>query len=130
MRLLYKVNNKELGVVMVKRDGSYEYVVNKNMRGGVGEVKIEHLLTPDELYNKGRLFARITINSGSSIGYHIHEGEMESFYIVSGTAKISDNEIDLEVGEGDTVLTKNGMGHSVESIGNNALVMIALIVFD
>ena len=115
---------------MVKRDGSYEFVVNENMRGGTGTVKIENLLTNDELYNKGRLYARITVNVGSSIGYHVHEGEMETFHIISGCGKISDNGTDVIVNAGDTLYTKSLSGHSVECIGDVPLVMIALIIFE
>ena len=114
---------------MIRRNGSYETVVNEKMRGGEGTVKIENLLTKEELYEKGRLFARITINPGSSIGAHVHEGEMETFHIINGSAKISDNGKDIIANVGDTILTKSSEGHSVECIGDTPLEMIALIVF-
>ena len=115
---------------MIKRNNSYETVINKEMRGGKGEVKIEHLLTKEELYNKGRMYARITLVPGSSIGYHIHEGEMETFHIISGSAKISDNGTEIIAETGDTILTQSLNGHSVECAGDEPLVMIALIIFE
>ena len=69
---------------MVKRKACYETKLNENMRGGEGSVKLEHLLTQDELNNKGRLYAKLTLEPGSSIGYHVHEGEMESYLIIGG----------------------------------------------
>lgn len=113
---------------MIKRKSGYEVQRNENMRGGEGVVVIEHLLTPDELYEKGRLYAKITIEPGSSIGYHIHEGEMESYHIISGAAEVSDNGELVTVSAGDTVLTKSGEGHSVKSIGDCALELIAQIL--
>ena len=115
---------------MVKRNGSYETVVNEKMRGGTGKVKIEHFLTKAEMYDKGRLFAKITITPGSSIGPHIHEGEMESFHIISGAARIIDDGTEVIANVGDTILTPSGFGHSVECYGDITLEMIALIIFD
>jgi len=115
---------------MVKRKGSYTVQQNENMRGGEGIVNIEHLLTPEELYEKGRLYARLVIEPGCSIGNHIHEGEMESYYVVNGEAEVSDNGELVKVSAGDTVLTKSGEGHSVKNIGNATLEIIALIIFE
>ena len=114
---------------MVKRSGSYQVQVNENMRGGDGSVSIEHLLTPDELYNKGRLYARIVLEPGCSIGNHIHEGEMESYYIVSGEAEVSDNGDLVNLYSGDSVLTLSGEEHSIKNIGTVTLQLLALILF-
>jgi len=115
---------------MVKRKDSYEVKINENMRGGDGSVKIETLLTPDEMNNKGRLYARITIEPGSSIGSHIHEGEMESYHIISGEAEYDDNGEIVTLYPGDTTHTPVGKGHSIKCIGNETLVLIALILFE
>jgi len=114
---------------MVKRKGGYGAQRNEKMRGGEGFVTIENLLTPAELYDKGRLFAKITVDAGSSIGYHVHEGEMEAFHIVSGSAEFSDNGETVILSVGDTALTSDGFGHSVKNAGDTPLEMIALILF-
>ena len=113
---------------MVKRAGSYEVLHNEKMRGGDGVVDVDMLLTPEELYNKGRLFAKMTLKTGSSIGYHIHEGEMETFYIMSGKAEFTDNSEVLTLLPGDTALTTSGEGHSIKSIGETPLELIATII--
>jgi len=114
---------------MVKRKDSYEAQRNEKMRGGEGFATIESLLTPAELYDKGRLFAKITVDVGSSIGYHVHEGEMEAFFIISGAAEFSDNGEVTVLSPGDTALTKDGFGHSVKNAGDVPLEMIALILY-
>ena len=114
---------------MIKRKSSYPIQKNENMRGGDGVVVIEHLLTPDELYDKGRLYAKLILDTGCSIGYHVHEGEMESFYIICGEAEVSDNGEIFRVSAGDTVLTKNGDGHSIKNVGVETLEIIAQIIF-
>ena len=114
---------------MIKRKSSYPVKWNERMRGGEGTAAIESLLTPAELYGKGRLFAKITLEPGSSIGPHTHENEMEAFFIVSGEAELNDNGEIAKLTPGDTALTQSGEEHSVKSIGDTPLEMIALILF-
>ena len=114
---------------MVKRNTSYETQITENMRGGDGAVKIEHLLNAEELNNKGRLFARITMEPGCSIGFHVHENEMESYTIISGEAEYDDNGEIITLYPGDTTHTPAGEGHAVKNIGDTTLELIALILF-
>jgi len=114
---------------MIKRQSAYETKINENMRGGDGSVKIENLLTPDEMNNKGRLYAKITLELGCSIGFHVHEGEMESYHIVSGVAQYDDNGKTVTLQAGDTTHTPASEGHGIKNAGDEPLVLIALILF-
>ena len=67
---------------------------------------------------------------GSAIGYHIHNGESETYYILSGTAKYNDNGVIKTVTAGDVTFTGSGEGHGIEAIGNEPVEMIALILYD
>jgi len=113
---------------MIKRKDSYTAQINENMRGGEGTVKIEHLLTPEELNNKGRLYAKISVAPGASIGFHVHENEMEAFFIISGEAQYDDNGETVTLLPGDIAYTPVDTGHAVKSTGNTPLEMIALIL--
>ena len=115
---------------MIKRKDSYPTQQLEKMRDGDGVVTIERLLTPEELYDKGRLYAKIILPPGASIGYHVHEGEMESFYVISGKAEYDDNGETTTLLPGDTTLTQAGEGHSIRSIGDTALELIAQILFE
>jgi len=115
---------------MIKRNSEYPVDKKENMRGGEGIIKIEHLLTQSEMYDKGRLFAKITVQQGDTVGFHVHEKEMEAFYIIGGKAEMSDNGEAVLLSVGDTILTKAGEGHSVKSVGDTPLEMIALILFE
>ena len=114
---------------MIRKKLTYQTKYNEKMRGGEGVAVIEELLTPSELYDKGRLFAKITLGPGCSIGHHIHEGEMEVFFIVSGQAELSDNGETVTLAPGDTALTQSGEEHSVKCVGDTPLEMVALILF-
>lgn len=107
----------------------YETKLNEKMRGGDGVVKIENFLTQEELYDKGRLFGKITLEKGCSIGSHVHENEMEAFHILKGTAEFDDNGEKRILKAGDTTLTKHGEGHSIKNIGDETVELIALIIF-
>jgi len=114
---------------MIKRKSTYPVQVNEKMRGGDGAVTVEHLLTPAELYEKGRLFAKMTFSGhGASIGPHIHEGEMESFFILCGEAEFYDNGETVRLLPGDTALTTSGEEHSIRSVGETPLELIAMIL--
>jgi len=114
---------------MIRRKDEYTVQHNENMRGGEGTVVIRHLLTPEELYEKGRVYAVIILEPGCSVGSHVHEGEMESYYIITGNAEVSDNGELVTVSTGDSVLTRSGEEHSIKNIGTDTLELMALIIY-
>lgn len=75
--------------------------VVKNMAGGDGEVTIKRILGEKELNGKCGLYAQVTIQPGSSLGYHEHKNESETYYILSGTAEYNDNGTTRTVKAGD-----------------------------
>jgi len=114
---------------MIKKKDECTVQKNENMRGGEGSIIIRHLLSAEELYDKGRLYAIIVIEPGCSIGSHVHEGEMESYYIIKGEAEVSDNGDLVKVSAGDSVLTRCSEEHSIKNIGTETLEVMALIIY-
>ena len=116
---------------MIRKKGQYNTELRPEMRGGTGTVKIEHLLDEaGELRGLNRLFARLTLEPGTSIGFHEHVGEAEVFVVISGTGEIDDNGVKSTVAAGDTILTGFGAGHGVACTGNEPLVMLAVITME
>ena len=113
---------------MVHRQNDYRPDIRDAMRGGSGSVKIEHLWEQEELNSPTRMFSRITLEPGCSIGFHRHENEEEIFYIISGQAVADDNGEEVTLAPGDTILTGNGDGHSIANAGNTPLEMLAVII--
>ncbi|MCL2707873.1 MAG: cupin domain-containing protein [Defluviitaleaceae bacterium] len=113
---------------MIKKKEELCVAVNEKMRGGEGSVIIEHLLDKDGLCQKGRLYARVVLKPGCSIGYHTHEGETETYYIMKGTASYNDNGAETTLTVGDVAYTPDGCGHGVKNGGTVDLEMIALII--
>ena len=113
---------------MIKRNSNYKFEIRENMRGGNGNVKIEHLFDyQNELKSSPRLLAKLTLEPGVSIGFHEHFDEEEVFYIANGTAEFFDGTEKHILHKGDSSLTGNG-GHSLANIGEDNLEVIAVIL--
>lgn len=104
--------------------------VIKEMCGGEGEVIISHVLGEKELNGKCGLYAKVIINPGSSLGYHEHHGESETYYILSGEAEYDDNGTKRMVKAGDVTFTPDGCGHALKPTSDEPVVFMALIIFD
>lgn len=100
----------------------------ENMRNGEGIVELTSFVTPEELNNKGRLFAKIKLNPGCGIGYHVHEADAEVFYMLSGTAEYSDNGEIKTISAGDVMICPTGTGHSICNKTDAPAELIAVIV--
>lgn len=100
-----------------------------NMRGGKGTVEIRRFLEGEEFHGKGRLFGKITIKPGDSIGLHQHVGDCEAFYVLTGNGQYSDNGNLIDITSGDILYVDDGGSHSVENTANCDLELLALILF-
>ncbi|MEG2858766.1 MAG: cupin domain-containing protein [Clostridia bacterium] len=113
---------------MITRASQQVNTAREKMRGGNGTVHLSALVS--ELTENVRLFSRLVLAPGASIGYHVHVGETELFYFAQGRGLVSDNGTMVEVQAGDAMSTPNGCGHSVENTGDTNLILIAAIVRD
>lgn len=113
---------------MIKRKSDINIRTVKEAQGGKGEIYFHDWLTKDEAYNLGRVFSKLVIPSGSSIGVHQHVGEFEAFYVLSGQATVTDGSDVVELYPGDMNLCREGDFHGVENRGKEDLVLLALIM--
>jgi len=113
---------------MIRKKHEMEKEVRERMRDGTGSVEVLHIFRSRELKGRTRLFARLRLPSGSSIGFHRHEGEEEIFYILSGTGEVSEGGPASRVGPGDAVHTGDGAGHSIANPGPEPLELLAVIL--
>ncbi len=98
------------------------------MRGGKEYVKLQSLCKP--LPEKTRMFSKLTLNPGASIGYHRHEGETELMYVLERHGCVQDDDSFYDVEEGDCTMTASGHSHSIENTGGSTLVLLAVIIRD
>lgn len=113
---------------MIKNADEMISEIKQQLRGGIGSVELKHIFKQEELTGKARLVARVTLNSGCSIGWHEHVNEEEIYYIIEGKGLVNDNGTEREVVTGDAVLTGGGASHSIENRWDEPLVLMAVIL--
>ncbi len=75
-------------------------------------------------------FCVVYLKKGEEVGFHIHEGEFESYYIISGKGLYLDHDKEVEVTPGTVTHTPSGKGHGIKNIGDDTLEFIALVIKD
>ncbi len=114
---------------MIRRS-SERTVETKKMFDGEGQAILQHILNGrEEMYDKGRVFSHIVLKPGCEVGWHIHQGDGETYYILKGTGLYNDDGTELAVGPGDVTFVDAGHGHAIKNNGTEDLEMIALILF-
>ncbi|MBR2810756.1 MAG: cupin domain-containing protein, partial [Solobacterium sp.] len=98
---------------MIRHEEECRREYREHMRDGQGTVELLHLIQNDgELNDKGRLFSKITLKPGCSIGNHMHEKDAELFYILKGCPEYSDNGTVVTLKPGDVTICPAGSSHS------------------
>lgn len=115
--------------MLLRSHGTMNTAQMENMRGGEGTVTVTHLLNPDELLGKGRLFAENIIPPGASIGLHKHEGDSEAYYFLEGSGEYRNNDEIFQIKAGDLTVVDDNNSHGIKNTGSVPLKFIALILF-
>ena len=108
-----------------------EVEVVHGMIGGPGYLKRKALIESNgDLFNSGRTFAHIVLEKDCGVGYHVHNGDGEIYYILKGEAEYNDNGTVVTVKAGDVTHTLPGEGHGITNVKDEPMEMIALILFE
>jgi len=103
----------------------------ENMAGGPGYVKKTSLIEGNaDLFHSGRLYAHIVLEKDCGVGYHVHQGDGEIYYILKGEAEYNDNGKMVTLTAGDVTHTAPGEGHGITNVKDEPMEMIALILFE
>lgn len=101
----------------------------ERVRGGDGSYISRHFLKKEDAAGSGRLFSVNTFEPGVSIGVHEHHGEIELYYILSGTAAITDNGEVYELHAGDMMLCRDGDSHGIANKSGEDMQFLAMILY-
>ena len=104
----------------------------ENLAGGKGKATRYVIVPPEELNGHGRLYARIVLAPGSSVGWHQHVNDTEPYYILRGEGDFieGDSENDkrrTHVHAGQVCVIRVGQWHSLENNSDGELEFMALI---
>ena len=101
----------------------------EGFKGGAGYIINRVILPADGMYGKGRLFNAGRLEKGCEIGWHVHEGDGETFLILSGEGEFNDNGTVKTVRAGDVCFTGDGEGHSMINLRDEPLEYVALVLY-
>lgn len=83
-----------------------------------------------DMWNKGRLLSLNTLKKDCGVGYHVHQGDGEIYYIISGEAEYDDNGTITTVKAGDVTFTGPGEGHAITNRGDEDVQFLAIILYE
>ena len=115
--------------MIFRRNSEILPVVKEKPRGGEGKMITYPFVSQQEAHDTGRMFARLVLPAGSSIGMHEHTGEFEIYYVLSGKGVVSDGEREYTIAPGDMYLCDDGERHSLANNGAEDLAIVAIIPF-
>lgn len=96
---------------------------------GLGTITIVKLLTPAELDGKCDMYAKVIVPPLCGIAIHKHEGNTETYHILSGKALYNDNGQESVIEAGTTTFCPDGETHGIQNISKTEdLVFMALII--
>jgi mannose-6-phosphate isomerase-like protein (cupin superfamily) len=112
---------------MIKKYDDVECRVNKNVRGGEGEIVARYYLNE----NSSKLrFNSLNLNEmepGATIAEHTHTGEDEFYFITEGRGTALLNGRKFEVGPGDGFMCSSGSSHGIlNELTNQKLKFISI----
>ena len=106
-----------------------EPIVMENANGGKGKITLQPILSKEQMADKCRLFVKVTIPPGASMGLHTHKGDGECYYILSGKGLYTDDDKQYEMVPGDAAWCADGHSHAIENIGDADLIFMGLIIY-
>ena len=115
--------------LMYKKSSDMTVEKASELKGGVGTIKLINILNVDEMYGMGRFFGVTVIPPNCSTGIHTHKDDFETYYILKGTAEVTDNDDVYILEAGDMTQCPAGSSHSIRNIGNEDLEYIAMILY-
>ncbi|MDR1519270.1 MAG: cupin domain-containing protein [Planctomycetota bacterium] len=114
---------------MITKAKEHRRSQHEKLREGKGKLEMIHFLEEAGSFGSGRMFARAVIPPGSSIGEHPHNGEFELYYMLDGTAQVTDNGVPGVLETGDVMICKDGDRHSIENKSDKDIEILFLILY-
>ncbi|WP_071026459.1 cupin domain-containing protein [Peptoniphilus raoultii] len=102
--------------------------VLENVRDGNG-ILIGEYVTDNDLFEDVTMISRMILEPKASIGYHIHSGDGELYYILKGDGVFLEKDKKTKVSSGDFCIINDGEGHGLINYSNNSNLEFMAVVF-
>ena len=115
-------------MIVYKNDRETQH--RENVRGGHGMTHQQDMLTDASPFAPGgyQLLTEIVHEPGTQVGFHMHEGNSEVYYILEGTALYNDNGTEVTLHAGDTAICRDGEGHAIGNPTDQPMRFLAVII--
>ncbi len=113
---------------MIRYQKDMPTATEENPAGGIGTMMAQTLFTPAETGGKTGMFAVVTLDPGSIVGEHLHTGEAEVYYILSGQGVIIEDGKRFPISAGDAELCLSGHSHGLENTSPAPIVFLAMVL--
>ena len=104
-------------------------VTTPDERRGMERGILHHLINEEEIKHM-RFFSHVTMRKGEVVDYHIHEGEYEIYYIISGEGIYTYNNEETVVSKGAVTYCPSGDSHGIKNVSDTPLEFVAVIVVE
>lgn len=117
---------------MIFKTGNMERERRESFAGGSGGGYCTHSLPPTAQIpgTRFRQVSRIELDPRAAVGDHLHAGNEEIYWILSGSGVFRDDGVDVPAHPGDMLLTLKGHRHGLRNTGTEPLVFLAVVVGD
>ena len=106
-----------------------EAIRKDNVQGGDGYILMMPILTQEELMGHGKLYNHVIIPPHCGIGWHIHTGNTEPYYVIKGKGIFEDNDhTETEIHPGDVCVIEVGQSHAIKNPFDEPLEIMALVI--
>lgn len=103
-------------------------MIIENPHGGMGSITVYKILTSEDTLGNVSLFAKVIINPQTTIGYHQHIGEAETYYVLKGQGFFINNQKErIPVKPGDVCSIEVGQSHGMENLSDHEMEIMALV---
>lgn len=116
---------------MVKRASEFKTLRHENFKGGTGVTELQNIFAPEEIgTQKVKMFAKLVLEPGCSIGLHAHEGEDELLYVLKGVGTHHEDGVEQQMYPGDAAVCGKGHQHFMANRGTETLECLCAIIFE
>ena len=113
---------------MFQMKDEMQTAVKSNIRGGNGSPSFRYRFSAEQLGNRAEMMAVITLQPGESVGVHPHETNGEAYYILEGSATVTEDGQSRMLLPGDAEFCADGHTHSIVNHTDGVTRFFAVIV--